>query len=165
MPTITDLKGYTVTVPSGWSATAGYGIFDVGVIVNKSDFSDLSDRCLCIGYRFNGEIGYGISEQAHCITFGDYAFYEYRSSTALEIEIVDGSDTNNTSLIQWFYDNNATFEKTKMGLSEKTLQLKQDFDEVYAAGYEKGKADVTEEVDTAIDSIIAIQNSLIGGDV
>ena len=105
----TDLKGYTVIVPSNWTATAGYGRFDVGVIINDNDFSTLADREFDVGYVFDDR-NFSVSPQANTITFGNYAFFDFGSVTALTIQFVNGNDLTNSLLIDWLVSNNATFD-------------------------------------------------------
>ena len=101
---ITDLTGYTVTVPAGWSATVGYGIFSVNGTYDSYPL---------------GELGIGYEERG--ISSSDYLFTAQSSTTPIaiydstqniEFYFESGADVTNTSLIQWLYDNNATFEKT-----------------------------------------------------
>lgn len=102
-----SLQGATVSVPSNWTATAGYGRFDVGVIVNGNDFSKIADREFDIGYAFD-PINLRIFSQANTITFGVSAFFDFNSSTALTIQFINGDDLTNSLLINWLVSNNAT---------------------------------------------------------
>lgn len=105
---IADLTGYTVTVPAGWSAEAGYGFYDL------------------YGYWFDEEKGvsvFGIGYDYFDSQSSDFIFISTLTraagvakaispSSSFTLEIQGGTDATNTSLIQWFVDNNATFEKT-----------------------------------------------------
>ena len=104
-----DLTGYTVTVPSGWTATAGYGRFFVDYENNGNSYYEL-----CIGYVFDAEI-FGISSSANSIAFAETG-YAYTSTEEITITITGCDDATNADLIQWFVDNNATFSKKVVGV-------------------------------------------------
>jgi hypothetical protein len=100
---ITDLTGYTVTVPSGWSATAGYGKFKIngrgGELINYESFVSL-------------DIGYGLSGNEYDNKVRFSAWY-ISTGSSLIFTVTSGKDATNPSLIQWLYDNNATFDKAE----------------------------------------------------
>lgn len=101
----TDLIGYTVSVPSDWSATAGYGVFTASGVYNSFSFSKLY-------------IGYSSPSNS----FDNYIVFYFvpdRESVVINLNDVDsfsvsftGGDATNTDLIQWFVDNGATFNLT-----------------------------------------------------
>ena len=110
-----DLRGYTVTVPAGlsategWTATAGYGVFSVEGTFSDPTYGDNPFTSLYVGYALNFEtFEYEMSPNA--IVYGGYAT-TFPNGNSLSFSIT-GGDTDNSSLIQWLYDNNATFEKT-----------------------------------------------------
>lgn len=105
----TDLTGVTVTVPSGWTAEAGLGSFDVIVDINGLGFYS----GLYIGYSIDDSpVSFGRYTSADSITYGSENLQLYFSSSVpLTLTFDEGSnDVNNPSLIQWFVDNDATFD-------------------------------------------------------
>ena len=112
----TDLTCYTVTVPSGWTVTSGYGRFSLigyanfsgdtsinnmqgfGVGVNKSWF-DSSTNC-AITTNFSSP--------------NNTNTYSRNNSNNILLTITGGSDVTNQNLIQWFVDNGATFTKLEL---------------------------------------------------
>lgn len=105
----TDLTGYTVTVPAGWSTTAGYGIFTFSGTCNGYGFDNESEY-LCIGY--NGS-SYPMVSASNTISFALLAqdpFYNISNSTELVFNIQGGASVADSSLIQWLVDNDATFD-------------------------------------------------------
>lgn len=101
----TDLAGYKVTVPAGWTASAGYGQFLIdGESSNSGFFSSIYIGCYFDGDRFT------FPGRANSVAF--YSSLEvFNSSESFTITITGGTDATNQTLIQWFVDNNATFEK------------------------------------------------------
>lgn len=108
----TDLTGYTVTVPSGWTATAGYGRF----LLERTDLYidgdlssvDIFSNTFWIGYGFNGEI-FDFSVAADHIVFSSLPLV-VDSSFTFSFTVTGGQDVANADLIQWLVDNNAVFE-------------------------------------------------------
>lgn len=96
----TNLTGVTVTVPSGWTASAGYGRFSIsGTLTNFSwNFTDVY-----IGYE----------DTPASDTASDYITFRPYFTLDSDDELVfffDGTgDVTNSSLIQWFVDNDAIF--------------------------------------------------------
>lgn len=102
----TDLTGYTVTVPAGWSASAGFGMFDVSGTVNYYDFP-YAFSSFYVGYAINFDDG-SLVNSSNAVVF--YGFFEtYPNGNSLSFTVSGGSDSSNSSLIQWLVDNNATF--------------------------------------------------------
>lgn len=99
---ITDLTGYTVTVPAGWSAEAGYGQFEINYGLSTSYSS------LCIGYQDNTTASNRITQYYSDGTLA----YVLLNNTGFKLFNISGNDASKPSLIQWFVDNNAIFEKT-----------------------------------------------------
>lgn len=99
-----DLMGYTVSVPSGWTATAGYDYFLLSVEYDDVQASDFY-------------IGYNLDDRAQPTPLANYVCIPYivaiPNTEAFALTILDGTDTTNTSLIQWFTNNNATFSKSE----------------------------------------------------
>lgn len=108
----TDLSNYIVYVPSGWSASSGYGQFNIDYIEPQYE---MACRQFNIGYGWTSNDG--------------ATFYLYEASnviatdlstitipqTEFTIYITGGTDVTNQSLIQWLVDNNATFTYNHSG--------------------------------------------------
>lgn len=109
-----DLTGYTVTVPSGWTATAGYGEFYVDY---ESDVLG-SWYMLCIGYGMvDREVGMPYYDKvANYISPGETSYISEPNANEFSITITGGDDATNADLIEWFVDNNATFSKKVVGV-------------------------------------------------
>ena len=116
----TDLTGYKVYVPSGWSCDSGFGEFNLIFDVENDYYENFS-----LGYSisssydpFLGSTSYSlVPTQNNCVmfeifksnSFFPYSEYSLNSSFTLS-NIIGGSDVTNQDLIQWFVDNGATFE-------------------------------------------------------
>ena len=107
MAKLIDLTGATVTVPSGWVSTPGYGNFDI-FLWQDSNHMDFGNG-LNIGYMWGGSDFPRLVSTTDSLCFG-IGEGLYDSSDSLYFEIIDGTDVSNTNLIQWFIDNNATIE-------------------------------------------------------
>ena len=109
----TNLTGYTVTVPAGWAATAGYGQFDVNFTISGvEDAEDWEFNHLGIGFSYREYDDY--LNEADCVIFYNN-LGQIRSTFngfPFSVSFLGGTDASNSSLIQCFVDNNATFTKT-----------------------------------------------------
>lgn len=94
-----DLTGVTVTVPSGWSATSGYGSFELYGTVANSSFIQL-------GIGINPFAG-NMSNYVGFVT--DSGGMEYYTNDSSFTFTVSSGATTNSSLIQWLVDNDAEF--------------------------------------------------------
>ena len=110
MAKLIDLTGATVTVPSGWVSTPGYGNFDI-FLWQDSNHMDFGNG-LNIGYMWGGSDFPRLVSTTDSLCFG-IGEGLYDSSDSLYFEIIDGTDVSNTNLIQWFVDNGATFTKVE----------------------------------------------------
>lgn len=107
-----DLTGYTVTVPSGWTATAGYGWYNVDYDEYKYDSSF---SALYIGYGYE-PLGRGfplMEEMPNSVAFGSSTLMSVTNDEEITITITGGDDATNAELIQWLTNNNATFSKSE----------------------------------------------------
>lgn len=115
MAKITDLTGYTVTVPSGWTANAGYGRFDV--VGTAYDTSELNPSPYFIdgfniGYTWGGDgDSFWVVSDSDVICDNNVLYFNIYFNDSFEITFTGGNDVTSPDLIQWFYDNNATFTK------------------------------------------------------
>lgn len=101
--TVTDLTGYTVTVPAGWTATAEYGRFEVVGECNGSSFTVFG-----VGFQaFRGSL-VALENSVGLQT----SMANFSNNSVLNISFSSSVDVTNASLIQWLYDNNATFTPT-----------------------------------------------------
>lgn len=129
-PTPTDLTGYAVIVPDGWSATAGYGKFnELGftLFVNESDVELGVFSGFAIGYAYSPNTGSSFAYKDYIsLDSGDsdsFGAGSYGDSFSLKFSNISGTDTTNQSLIQWFVNNRATFTKDSAGESGLLLTL------------------------------------------
>ena len=100
----TDLTGYTVTVPSGWSVTSRYGLFILSYEFNGIETYD--------GYLY---LGYNIIPGDGPTGAPNYIYLGRSLLTPIDsfsVTFYNGQDVTNQDLIQWFVDNGATFTKT-----------------------------------------------------
>ena len=112
----TNLTGYTVQVPIGWVASSGYGIFDIdfydAFVDEENEYIDNSILFdgLYIGYFDSDGLG-NFTPTTDRITYARNGFPEYSLHPNLDIAIFiqGGTDTTNQSLIQWFYNQGASF--------------------------------------------------------
>lgn len=106
-----DLTGYTVTVPSGWTATAGYGHFYVDY--DEPTFGEFYSLWIGYGYDDTG-VGFPpIELRANAVGLGDSTAIWTTNDSDLQMTITGGDDATNAELIQWFTSNNATFSKSE----------------------------------------------------
>ena len=103
----TDITGFTVTVPAGWDASAGFGIFNIYGTFTTDRLGTNDFSSLYLGYVLNFET-FTRQPSSDALTFGDYSS-TVPSSEAISFTFTDGSDVSNSTLIQWFVNNNATF--------------------------------------------------------
>lgn len=104
----TDLTGYTVTVPVGWIAEAGYGMFDV--------CDDVDFPILAIGYTKDR---WSLTEAENSITrcYSEESIgaeIEDATDNTQAITFIAGADKQDVTsqqLIQWLVSNKATFTK------------------------------------------------------
>lgn len=106
--TPTDLTGYTVTVPSGWTSSAGLGWFDIEGTVNDPD--PLYFDNLGIGYSFSADMFQVItSADAFSFYVSEFITQEFHPTHSITFTVTGGDDVDDTSLLQWLVDNDATF--------------------------------------------------------
>lgn len=122
---ITDLTGTTWYVPSGWSASSGFGKFSITGSYSytwissgnsfsyeiTNDYTLDNERCnLIIGYDYDG---FNISQKSNCICVyeaysnGNNAFQTFPNPNAVNITITftGGTDVTNADLIAWLSEN------------------------------------------------------------
>ena len=121
MAKLIDLTGATITVPAGWTASAGYGMFYLtggGLYEDPNGDNDYFPFDPFVGSNFN--IGFGANDDLSA----DRIFLYYNSSgepgsglkhimtnnNSFKINNIQGNSASDQSLIQWFLDNNATIE-------------------------------------------------------
>lgn len=108
---LVDLTGATVTVPSGWSASSNYGIFNISGSIEYHD-----DNYIMRNYHITSfAIGVNVAldgVQSNLLSFGGGLGARYFSTTDMSfiITIDGGTDVTNQNLIQWLLDNDATIE-------------------------------------------------------
>ena len=99
-----DLTGTTWYVPSGWSATSGYGKFNIAdgqgdMQVDGEDFTH--GGYIGIGYALSGSMRYTAKQD--CFTFGEsiMGWGGGTNAQAFTITIDGGADATNSKLITW----------------------------------------------------------------
>lgn len=100
----TNLTGVTVSVPVGWSASAGYGSYNIeGTFDYGGDGGNIDT--LFIGFSGGG---FPLADNVSFWYQGN-SDYLNNNTVGFTINITGGSSVYDTSLIQWFVDNDATF--------------------------------------------------------
>ena len=114
---ITDLTGYTVTVPAGWLATAGYGEFNIDGSFTNGSYTDRPFSNLRVGYRYTSgtidknNLVFTPTDNKISIQLKSESFLGSGNTSELIFMFTGGKDSDDSDFIQWLYDNNATFEK------------------------------------------------------
>ena len=102
-----DLTGYTVSVPAGWTATAGYGSYALEGTFYSTEY-DATDSFGLMFIGYYDDFGDRIPS-ANSVQLSGYVLMDTSKGFTLNLT---GGDTSSSSLIQWLVDNNATFTKT-----------------------------------------------------
>ena len=99
---ITDLTNTTWYVPSGWSATAGYGIYKVYFLIPEKNADTIWDE-LSLGYAART---YGKTTEANsiCCLLSNSDRGTITSSSSFTITITGGTDATNPDLIAWLQE-------------------------------------------------------------
>ena len=100
-----NLTGTTWYVPSGWSATSGYGKFNIAgpLQVDGEDFEN--GGYIGIGYTSSSSMKY--TAKQNCFAFGESAMVwgTGTSAQALKLTIEGGASVTYNSLISWLKQN------------------------------------------------------------
>lgn len=97
---ITDLTGTTWYVPSGWSATAGYGQFVVeGTYIEDNYTYNM------LGIRLGYMTPTATYADAFCVMTSNGSYRNVYSTTSVVFNITGGTDATNADLIAWLYAN------------------------------------------------------------
>ena len=109
----TDLTGTTWNIPSGWSATSGYGKFKITGQLQVDGEEHLLDGYLCIGYSLSSSMRY--TAKANCFAFGEsnMGWGGGVNSQTLTLTIESGSSVTYSSLISWLKQNGELLSHTK----------------------------------------------------
>lgn len=115
----TDLTGYRIDVPSGWTCYSGYGVFDLSYGYYYSASGTYDDS-----YMYN-QFAIGLSPSTSSASPNSFGLMANRvcgrysaggryggtrnASGPISLLVSGGSDSSNSTLIQWFVDNNASF--------------------------------------------------------
>lgn len=106
----TDLTGYTVTITAGWTATKEYGSYNLyGTYSSKISEDEDVYFTFGVGYAKSGA-GYYNAVRIFNIEY--QSADSINNTYSLTLNIKGGDSVKDGTLIQWFVDNNATFEKT-----------------------------------------------------
>ena len=112
----TNLTGYTVTVDAGWTAEVGFysqygydGTFEFAT--DGEHFETFSQ--IFIGFEPDFNDG-GADGRSNYITLGNYtpSYGPFTNDVPLYFKNFTEEYATDSTLIQWFADNNATFKKT-----------------------------------------------------
>jgi hypothetical protein len=119
---ITNLTGVTVTVPANWTSPQNYGRY---LLLGSCTVSNTVYPFWTNGTNPTFSIGWRVSSSSDGSTENNIGFASrtenatsttYRNitpSSSFSIKVDGGIDATNQSLIQWFKNNNATFEGVK----------------------------------------------------
>lgn len=97
----TDLTNYIVTVPSGWTASAGFGLFQLYFELNGFSYTEFN-----IGFD---SVYQPTSDYIFCYNDNSNREFDLYNGESFSIHIDGGFGVTNPDLIQWFVDNNAQF--------------------------------------------------------
>lgn len=104
----TDLTGTTWNIPSGWSATSGYGKFNIAdgqgdMQVDGEDF--IHGGYIGIGYTLSSSMRYTAKQD--CFVFGEslFGWGGGTNAQAFVLTIDGGADATNSNLITWLKAN------------------------------------------------------------
>lgn len=97
----TDLTGTTWYVPSGWSATAGYGMFNITGKLNSYSFV-----YFCLGYRKNSSNPKNLVTNSNYLSFkttsdGNYTSFNSETLGSFTITFTSGNHITSSNLISW----------------------------------------------------------------
>lgn len=140
---ITDLTNLTVTVPAGWTAPAGYGIFTIASTIQAFDSDgnevmfNQQDDMFGIGYDLSalngdnynpvensiilrepmhlGGVFDDIKDEPITNEYSMIIYFEDVRNLGGDQDYYEYCDYDNPQLIQWLKDNNATFEGASTG--------------------------------------------------
>lgn len=111
----TDLTGYTITVPAGWSANSNYGIFNINGYIEYHDNNTIYRTYNYSQFAIGYDVGIDISKiDTLSIVTGSGTKVFSTTGLSFIIEIYGGTDVTKPELIQWFADMGATFTKPKL---------------------------------------------------
>lgn len=105
------LGGAKIILPYKWSATKGYGKFNIDYNISGSNAYSSTNSFSqnnCTGFNIGYDIFGNLVSNTVAIIYSSKR--EATSSYNLTFTILGGTDASNQNLIQWFRDNNATIE-------------------------------------------------------
>lgn len=113
-PKRATLEGATVTIPSGWTAVAEYGKFNLlgtNIMSSNGVVLEGDDANVLIGYNTSAEAKTnGLSFIGITKNEGNKTSSLWTNDSEVTIEITGGADVNNPKIIEWLLNNNATIE-------------------------------------------------------
>ena len=98
-----EYVGETWHIPAGWTAAAGYGMFEISGSLNGITIEGLD-----IGYDVDPSDSYGSTtpkKNSIVYSYSGSAFGELTSYDGIEITITGGADATNQNLIDWLNAN------------------------------------------------------------
>lgn len=101
---ITNLTNTTWNIPAGWTASAGYGQFNINLYFEEDyNYNFFS---VYIGYGLSGVPGdFTYPSTSNSIVFNGSSWPTYTSTSSFTITITGGEDATNTKLISWLETN------------------------------------------------------------
>jgi len=130
---ITDLTGTTWYVPSGWEATAGYGVFSIDILNLDTNLTGIG---MLIGYGSyvpnDNDDGFKPLPEENAIIGGAVMSAIHVSFLeSFTIKITGGADATNPKLIAWLSEygelqtpsKSITFDISTLGLSSGTHEI------------------------------------------
>ena len=119
---ITDLTNTTWNIPAGWTATAGYGIFNINYIDSENDYQT-ENKKIALGYmRFNFDTLIFTDPTADYINLGGPSACEIGSSQTFTITITGGTDATNPDLISWLQENGTIINLINFSINTVSYQ-------------------------------------------
>lgn len=125
----TDLKGTSWTIPAGWTAEAGYGVFDVSIMSRIEGDWEVSYTGLYIGYATENPLGETPFATANNILMVTLGYRSVDPSKGLNFRFLNGTDTTNPRLISWLLENGRlTSHRLQAGLYDADNKLVASWD-------------------------------------
>ena len=121
MAKITNLTNTYWNIPAGWTATAGYGRFNVEISIDENGEGIGGYERFEVGYTIDADNPDDSIAKANCVTFGPESFWEYNNSKTFQIRFNGGADVTNASLITWL-EANGEMEGGEIGSDVVTVK-------------------------------------------
>lgn len=145
---ITDLTNTKWNIPAGWTASAGYGQFNIDLYFDDDDNYEFYS--IYIGYGLSGVPGdFTYPSTSNSIVFNGSSWSTYTSTSSFTITITGGSDVTNPDLISWLEDN-GTQVIEELSSKETYFSIMSELAQTIA---EKTGAELPLSIDEMIDAL------------